>query len=97
MPSIGDLGKALGGSGPWLMAGVGVLVLGPPALRLLGRVTRPAAKRTLRTAMGAYHRTKEGVGDLIEESRSELHRGRQGDGAGREPPRRTRGTRGAPA
>jgi hypothetical protein len=56
---------------------------------MVGRVTRPAAKRTLKAGIGAYRRTREGVGHLVEESRAEMDRhpepaaGRRGARRGR--------------
>lgn len=83
MASI-DLGKALGGSSPWLLAGVGAVVLGPRILRLVGRAARPAARTTLKAGIGAYRRTREGMGHLVEESRAEMeHREQAADSRGR--------------
>lgn len=80
MAGIGDLAKGAGGVGPALLIGVGAFVLGPPLLRMTGRMLRPVAKKAVRTGAAA----RESFGDLIADSRSEMGRkGGRPDRAGR--------------
>jgi hypothetical protein len=68
-----DIGRGFGASGPGLLiGGIAGLILGPPILRLAGRIVRPAARTVIRSGADAYRYTREGIGDLMEESRAEL-------------------------
>jgi hypothetical protein len=69
--------KGLNGAGPFLLIGVAGMLLGPPLLRLVGRATRPVARTAVRSGVGAYERTRDGLGGLIEESRAELEGSRE--------------------
>jgi hypothetical protein len=86
--------KAFSGPGPLLLIGVAGMVLGPRLLRLAGRAGRPVARTALRTGADLYDRTKEGLGrsreglgEMVDESRAEM-KGR-GQGRGRRPAARS--------
>lgn len=71
--------KGFFGAGPLVLVGVAGMVFGPRLLRMAGRATRPVAKGALRTGVDVYDRTRqglgrtrEGLGDLVDESREEL-------------------------
>ena len=77
--------KALNGAGPLLLIGVAGMVLAPRLLRLAGQAGRPVARGALRAGVDVYDRTRdglgrtrEGLGDMVDESRAELKgRGRR--------------------
>ena len=64
--------KGLMGAGPLMLVGAAAMVFGPRLLRLAGRATGPVARTALRSGVGVYDRTREGLGDLVDESRAEL-------------------------
>jgi hypothetical protein len=85
MASLEDMMK--GNIGTSLAVGVGVAVIGPMLMPLLGGIIRPAAKAVLKAGMVAYDAGREGVGKLNEmsgnivaEARSELSEARSEPG-----------------
>lgn len=85
MALVSDIAKGVGGAGPIVLVGVGALILGPPLLRMIGRAARPVARRAVRSGVAV----RDGIGDLVEESRAEM--GRRGEAEGGEPAPRRRG------
>ena len=84
--------KGLIGAGPLVLIGVAGMVFGPRLLRLAGRAGRPVARTALRTGVDVYDRTKEGlgrtregIGEMVDETRAELK--------GRRPRQAVRSTR----
>jgi hypothetical protein len=65
-----------GASLPGLAVGVGVAVLAPVVLPVVGRMLRPAAKSILRTGIAAWReasaQVSEAAGPIVAEARSEM-------------------------
>lgn len=63
-------------AGPAVAVGIGVLVLAPKMLPVLGRILRPVAKSAIKTGIALYEQTYASVaevtGDLVAEARAEL-------------------------
>lgn len=84
MALFGDAAKGIGGAGPALLIGAGVLILGPRLLRMAARATRPIAKTAVTRVARSVGAARGGAGDMVEESRAET----KGRGeAPRKPPR----------
>ena len=88
MALFGDAAKAAGGAGPVLLVGAGALILGPPLLRMAWRATRPVAKTIIRIVARTVGAAREGLEEVIEQSRAEVEEAAEAGGARPSRPRR---------
>jgi hypothetical protein len=82
MALLDDIVK--GGWGPGVAIGLGAIILGPAAFTIIGGLVRPVAKAAIKGGLILYNQgkgivaeTRETMGDLVAESKSEVSRERQ--------------------
>jgi hypothetical protein len=72
MAAFEEIAEGLGGSIGVLGMGVGLLVLAPTLLPLVGRAVRPVTVAMLQSGIVGYRRLGEATRELVAEARAEL-------------------------